>query len=195
MRRLTVVALCPAAGLSLACRKHAPAAEVEAALRSTDTVAVYNAGVDAYRARDFALARVLWRHAADLGAHEAETNLGFLMYYGYGGPADTAQAIAYWQSAMAHLDAAAHHQMAQAILAGNDRLGSDLEAYSHLAAARILAQRPNQLAADLIVRDADQLRQRLLAYLPRSKVELAESVGRRWSEAYEPQGRPPGSAR
>lgn len=173
------------AALAVSChRSRTTTYDVEALLHSRDTVAIYDAGVDAYRAAQFDDARRLWSRTADLGGHEAESNLGFLLYYGYGGAADTGAALQYWQRAMAHLNAEAHHHVAQAIIDGNARLGSDIEAYSHLVAARLLAARPGALEGKAILRDANALRDRLLEYLPRSRVEIAERTGREWSKQY-----------
>jgi TPR repeat protein len=144
---------------TVACRSGTPATDVAVAqlLRSSDRLAVYNAGAKAYRAEAYPKARRLWRHAAELGDHEAASNLGFLLYYGLGGVTDSAEAAAYWRRAMAQGDAEAHRHVAQAILDGDLRLGQVEEAYGHALAAQRRASRPNELVGAQVARDAEQL--------------------------------------
>jgi TPR repeat protein len=116
--------------VAIGCRRNErqPTGSIAALLHSKDRVAVYDAGVDAYQRKEYGMARELWRHAAELGDHNAASNLGFLLYYGLGGVADSAKAVAYWRTAMAQGDAEAHRHVAQAIQDGDVRLGSEAEA-------------------------------------------------------------------
>lgn len=150
-------------------------------LVSTDSVAVYDAGVEAYRAKRFEVARALWRRAADLHDHAAESNLGFLLYYGHGGPPDSALAAEYWRRAMQGRAAEAHRHVAQAILDGDLRFGQSIDAVSHAVAANAIARRDGQFAGEVVAREATQLLDRLRAGLPRSKVEAATQLGVRWA--------------
>src|SRR5437763_5595580 len=124
----------------VACSSDRAAADTKVAqlLRSSDRMAVYDAGVVAYRRKEYPAARRLWRHAAELGDHDAASNLGFLLYYGRGGEADSIAAIAFWRRAMAQGDAEAHRHVAQAILDGEKRLGGLQDAYGHALAAQRL---------------------------------------------------------
>jgi len=62
----------------------------------------YNAGVDAWRKQDFSSARAHWTTALTLGGpDEAYNNLGFLLYYGQGGDAEPARALALWRKGAA----------------------------------------------------------------------------------------------
>jgi TPR repeat protein len=154
---------------------------VAVTLLSSDTETVYNAGVDAYRAKRFALARALWRRAADLRVHRAESNLGFLLYYGYGGPADSGLAAEYWRRAMTAHDAEAHRHVAEAILQGDARLGSLVDAYGHAIAARTLAKRAGQEGDEQVARDAQRLLDSLSTLLRPSQVAAAAEEGARWA--------------
>lgn len=57
----------------------------------------YNRGVDAYRAKDYESARALWTLEVAKGNPSAENNLGYLLYYGLGGPPDKARAVSLWR--------------------------------------------------------------------------------------------------
>lgn len=76
----------------------------------------YNRGVEAYRAKDYESARALWAIEVAKGNASAENNLGYLLYYGLGGPADPARAVSLWRkSALAgHPEAQWHLGVAYA---------------------------------------------------------------------------------
>jgi hypothetical protein len=59
----------------------------------------YNRGVDAYRAKDYAAARLHWQKAVEQGDVDAHNNLGYLLYNGLGGDQDPARAVSLWQQA------------------------------------------------------------------------------------------------
>jgi TPR repeat protein len=150
-------------------------------LRSTDRVAVYDAGVKAYRAKTYPQARRLWQRAAQLGDHDAESNLGFLFYYGLCGAADSVAARAFWKQAMAQGIAEAHRHVAQAILDGDLRLGSIEDAYGHARAAEQLASRPGDLDGRAVARDADELAMRIKPRLSPQQLASGERLGVEWS--------------
>jgi TPR repeat protein len=115
--------------LGTGCRANAASQSrqgLDSLLHSTDAVAVYDAGVDRYRDKDYASARLLWRHAAGLGGREAASNMGFLLYYGLGGAPDSAEAGRFWRAAAKRGDPEAHRHLAQAIWDGDRRLGSEM---------------------------------------------------------------------
>ena len=152
-------------------------------LHSTDRVAVYDAGVDAYRRKEYAAARELWQHAVELGDHNAASNLGFLLYHGWGGAPDSVRAIAYWQAAMAQGDAEAHRHVAQAIMDGDRRLGSESEAYAHALAARVLAPREPEVAGAEVAHDADELVNRIRSRLSVKERQAGDSLAHVWTAA------------
>ena len=163
-------------------RSRAPGADrIDSLVASTDSIAIYNAGVDAFRAKDYAVARVLWRRAADLGVAHTRSNLGYLLYYGLGGWADSTTAARLWQEAIAEGDAEAHRHVAQAILDGNRELGTLVDAYAHTVASRLLAKDPQEYAGDQIERDADRLSVKIAAGLTPPERARAEELGRRWA--------------
>jgi len=90
----------------------------------------YNRGVDAYRAKDYESARALWAPEVAKGNASAENNLGYLLYYGLGGPSDQARAVSLWRkSALAgHPEAQWHLGVAYAD--GEALVRSTVEAYA-----------------------------------------------------------------
>jgi TPR repeat protein len=59
----------------------------------------YNLGVDAYRARDYAAARLHWQKAVEQENVDAHNNLGYLLFNGLGGDKDRVRAVSLWQTA------------------------------------------------------------------------------------------------
>lgn len=59
----------------------------------------YNRGVEAYRSKNYAAARLHWTRAIDHGELSALNNLGYLLYNGLGGPADQDRAVSLWRKA------------------------------------------------------------------------------------------------
>ena len=57
----------------------------------------YNQGVDAYRAENYADARLHWSRSVEEGELYALNNLGYLLYYGLGGEADPGRAVSLWR--------------------------------------------------------------------------------------------------
>jgi TPR repeat protein len=155
-----------------------------ALLSSGDTVAIYDAGVVAYRGQRFADAREFWHRAADLGDREAASNLGYLLYHGFGGPADSARARVLWRQAMVALDAEAHRHVAQAILDGDRASGTDDEGFSHAVAAFVLGTTSSQLAGHEVSRDAGPLVEALRPRLTPTEQVVAERRGREWALRY-----------
>lgn len=169
---------CATTGTSFGEQQHA------ALLRSTDRVALYDAGVDAFRTQRHAAARALWRRAADLGHREAASNLGFLLYHGFGGPPDSASARALWNRAMKANTAEAHLHVARAILNGDRVLGTLAEGCSHAVAAGALSRTPDQLAGSAVALDATALVATCRGLLTPSELEAMQRRGLRWAERY-----------
>jgi hypothetical protein len=177
----TRFALCGTLVLACARAEPAPSTSDAALMRSGDPAAVHDGGVAAYRAKDYARARRLWRRAADLGDPDAASNLGFLLYHGWGGPADSAGAEALWRGAMARGQAEAHRHAADAGAAGDGRFGGPADAYAHAVAAEVLALRPGARPDSGVARDARELTGRLGARLGPGERALAAGRGRAWA--------------
>jgi TPR repeat protein len=169
--------------LTFGCQRKDGAAtdSVALLLHSRDRIAVYDAGVDAYRRKEYRTARELWQRALELGDHNAASNLGFLFYYGLGGAADSSRGIAYWQQAMAQGDAEAHRHVAQAIVDGDRRLGSTIEAYGHAVAARALALRASELDGKGVAQDAEILIANIGSGLSSVEKAAGDSLAHLWT--------------
>ena len=63
------------------------------------TESEYNQGVDAYRVKDYAAARLHWSKAVEERELSALNNLGYLLYYGLGGSTDEGRAVQLWTRA------------------------------------------------------------------------------------------------
>lgn len=178
MRRLATVA----AALFASCRGgDRAAAASDSLLHSTDSVAVYDAGVEAFKRKDYASARRFWKHAMELGDHNAESNLGYLLYYGLGGEADSLIGADLWRDAARRGDAEAHVHLARVIADGDAGAGTMLEAYSHAVAAEILAAQSRDDADAAVGRDASALKARIAAKLGSDERALADSQGHGWA--------------
>ena len=139
MRRLLALAIiaCGADGCSR--RQPAQASSLDSLTATRDTAAIYNAGVAAYQAKRYDEARLYWQRSTEFGDREALGNLGYLVYYGLGGPADSLRGIALWRQSAALGHPEAHEHLAQAILNGDHSIGQATDAYAHAVAAKKLA--------------------------------------------------------
>jgi TPR repeat protein len=165
-----------------ASRRSAPV-DSTAILTSIDRVAVYDAGVDAFRAKRYDLARRYWKRAIELGDRDASSNLGYLLYYGFGGAPDSAAGRHYWQQAMAQRQPESHRHVAQAIVDGDRTLGDLSDAFSHAVAAKGLANAAGTRDA-AVARDADALISKLQPQLSPAVEDSARARGERWTRSY-----------
>ena len=79
----------------------------------------YEEGVQAYRAKNFELARQKWEEALATGYDpSAQNNLAYLTYYGLGGQADPGRAILQWAAAATFGHAEAQWHLGNASLDG-----------------------------------------------------------------------------
>lgn len=90
----------------------------------------YNRGVDAYRAKDYESARALWTPEAAKGNPSAENNLGYLLYYGLGGPRDKARAVSLWRTSALAGHPEAQWHLGVAFADGEALARSAVEAYA-----------------------------------------------------------------
>ena len=84
---------------------------------------------------------------------------------------------------MALGDAEAHRHVAQAIVDGDARLGSETEAYGHALAARALALRGSEVAGEGVAEDADVLITRIGSRLSRNEKQAGDSLAHLWAQS------------
>jgi TPR repeat protein len=100
----------------------------------------YNEGVAAYRAKDFATARKHWAIAVAAGDLTAQNNLGYLFYYGLGGPQDPQGAVSLWRMAAAGGHSEAQWHLGHAYQDGKGVPRSNVEAYAWYRCAVVSAE-------------------------------------------------------
>jgi hypothetical protein len=100
------------------------------AVAQSDDVAEYNRGVDAFRAKDYAGARLHWGKLAAKPNADAYNNLGFLLYYGMGGEADPVRAVALWRDAAEMGQRESQWHLAHAYEEGKGVTANIVEAYA-----------------------------------------------------------------
>ncbi len=148
-----------------------------------DTLTSYVRGVQAFRAKDFALARQCWKRSTELGSHFAEHNLGYLLYVGLGGPVDSLAGEELWRRSGDWGVGEAQFHIAQAIFDGNPRLGSAVEGYAHAITAKALSQTTDRYSGENIVREARELMASVEARLSTAERASADSLSEVWIDA------------
>lgn len=146
----------------------------------------YNLGVDAYKAKDYAAARLHWSRAIDAGELSAFNNLGYLLYQGLGGPMDRTRGVSLWQEAAFRGHSEAQWHLGQAHEGGNGAPKSIVEAYAWYRCAVASAgatSETNDVEAQILV-DARKSLTSLLARLPADQFETAEGLAKRYIERY-----------
>ena len=107
----------------------------------------YAAGTQAYRAKNYALAREQWERvvASESEDPSAENNLGYLLYYGLGGVADQARALRLWYRASKAGHAEAQWHLGKAFEAGSAVSRSNVEAMAWYRCAIANAERRSKI--------------------------------------------------
>lgn len=152
----------------------------------SDDIAVYNRGVEAFRAKDYAAARQHWGKLVSQPYAEAYNNLGFLLYYGMGGEADPVRAVALWRDAseMRHQESQWH--LAHAYEEGKGVMANVVEAYAWYRCVDAAYRRTP--AADgedgEIQRDTAEALVRVLARIPEKQRDAAERLARVYTDLY-----------
>lgn len=116
----------------------APAARPPtAAIVTSAPESAYDRGVEAYRAKDYATARVQWRKALDADPDNtyAMNNLGFLQSRGLGGKRDMASAVKLWTTAARRGNSESALHLGQAYQRGTGVPTSQVEAYAWIRCA------------------------------------------------------------
>ena len=168
------------AGLLLACVLLAACATKQ------ETQSAYNDGVAAYRAKDYAIARVEWRKSAAAGNVDAMNNLGYLLAEGLGGERDESAAIDLWTTAAKQGEPEAAWHLGQAYQYGNGVPKSEVEAYAwyRCAVASSRAAGPDQELDAEILRDANDSLSKLMADFPSEKFQAAQELAGRYVATY-----------
>ena len=157
-----------------------------ASAADTETPSDYNRGVDAFRNQDYALARDYWAKAAQAHDSSALNNLGYLLFYGLGGSADTVHAVQLWQEAAVAGHSEAQWHLGHALERGQGVALDKLTAYAWYRCAVVNAQ-----SADAghgseaeIAKDARTSLAKLLDTLPIDQLAAAEQQARQYIALY-----------
>lgn len=139
----------------------------------------YNQGVEAWRAKNYAEARVQWsRSLAEGGPDEALNNLGYLLYHGLGGGAQPAKAVELWRKGAAVGVSEAQWHLGAAYEEGKGVAASLVQAFAWYLCASATASQANEdskterAVANDAVRSAGRLAPRLTA----SEMAQAEAL-------------------
>lgn len=132
----------------------------------------YNKGVYAFRAKNYAEARLQWQVSlAEGGPNETFNNLGFLLYYGIGGPQDKSKAVELWRKGAALAVSEAQFHLGQAYEEGAAVPRSISQAYAWYKCAQATA---SHLSGDeLTEREIESMAAKAVARLS-SKLSAAE---------------------
>ncbi|WP_342114005.1 tetratricopeptide repeat protein [Pseudoduganella sp. OTU4001] len=147
----------------------------------------YNKGVDAFRVKDFATARQHWEVAIQSNDPLAQNNLGYLLYYGMGGSADQARAVALWRKAAVAAHSEAQWHLGQAYEDGKALSQNYAEAYSWYrcaaASAKATAGDDKEYEQDL-ANDARQSLEKLLSKLSKEDFANGEILAKQCIAKY-----------
>jgi len=146
----------------------------------------YNLGVDAYRAKDYASARLHWTRAVEEHELSAFNNLGYLLYYGLGDEPDSARAVSLWLKAAKDGHSEAQLHLGHAFEDGKGTKQSLVEAYAWYRCSLVNSQaaaKTNDSEAQ-IAQDASKSLTTLLRKLPTESLESAEQFARQYIAMY-----------
>ncbi len=147
----------------------------------------YNRGVHAYRAKDFAAARVAWGASVAGGDHSAQNNLGYLLYEGLGGPKDRARAIELWRAAAEAGHSEAQWHLGHAFQDGDAVPQSNAEAYAWFRCSVATAESPGSKDPEVqrdIASDARRSLEQLLGTLDKEEFARGEVLARQYIRSY-----------
>ena len=146
----------------------------------------YNLGVDAYRVKDYAAARLHWSKAVDEQELSAFNNLGYLLYYGLGGEPDTTRAVVLWLKAARDGHSEAQWHLGRAFEDGEGTKQSTIEAYAwyRCAVANSQAGAKDNDSEAQVAQDASKALTSILRKLPAEKLEAAELLARQYIAMY-----------
>lgn len=145
----------------------------------------YNLGVNAYRLKDYTAARQHWTRAADEHEATAYNNLGFLLYYGKGGPADPLQAVWLWKKAARLGETESQWHLGHAYEAGKGIPASAIEAYAwYRCALANFPATPRDDEDGLMMRDARDSLARVREALAFEDLGAAEKLAAQYIAQY-----------
>ena len=128
----------------------------------------YNRGVQAFRVKDYATARVQWAKAVDANMTHAFNNLGFLYYMGWGGKEDVPRAIALWTTAAKRGHDESQYHLGQAYEEGTGVPRSLVQAYAWYRASLVNSPAEEVKSSS---KELDKRRQALVRLLAEMQVE------------------------
>ncbi len=147
----------------------------------------YDDGVDAYRSKNYQLARELWAKAIDSGEISALNNLGYLLYFGLGGERDQARAIGLWKQAASQGHSESQWHLGKAHEDGTAVNKSLIEAYAWYRCSIASAEAPlegEEKSEAEIAKDAHQSLNKLLERLAPSDFGAAEALAQQYIKLY-----------
>ena len=150
------------------------------------TESEYNRGVDAYRVKDYAAARLHWSKAVEEREVSALNNLGYLLYYGLGGSTDEGRAIQLWTRAaeLGHSESQWHLGRAFEDGTGTTQNLPQAYAWYRCAIANAQAGSDSRDAEDQIAQDASKSLTNLLQRLPADQVVIGEHLAKQYIGKY-----------
>lgn len=151
------------------------------------TESAYNQGVNAFRIKNYGVAREHWAKAVEEGETSALNNLGYLLYFGLGGPSDVARAIALWKRAATLGHSEAQWHLGHAYESGNGVQQSNAEAYAWYRCAiesTSAAPETDKEIEARISQDAAKSLGKLLERLPAEQFAPAEQLAKQYISSY-----------
>jgi hypothetical protein len=146
----------------------------------------YNLGVAAYKSKDYASARVHWSRSVEQGELSALNNLGYLLFYGLGGPVDWDHALELWRKSAMRGHSEAQWHLGHVYENGDAVPKNLVEAYAWYRCAVTSAEaapRDDDAEAQ-IASDARKSLIQLLEILPPEQFAAAETLAKRRIAAY-----------
>jgi len=146
----------------------------------------YNLGVDAYRTKDYAAARLHWRKAVEQGDVDAHNNLGYLLYNGLGGEQDLARAVSLWQQASMKGHRESQWHLGYAYESGKGVARDDVAAYVwfRCADASFRTVPPVDDEDADMARDLTASIARTLAKIPEARRKQADALAGRYIDGF-----------
>jgi TPR repeat protein len=146
----------------------------------------YDLGVDAFRSKNYASARLHWSRAAEGRDASAASNLGFLLHRGLGGEPDQVRAVSLWTRAAksGHPEAQRHLGHAYETGQGTARNLGEAYAWYRCSIASAQAAPADDEAAPLVAQDARKALASLLPKLPVEQLAASELLARQYIASY-----------
>lgn len=156
------------------------------AFAQSDDVAEYNRGVEAFRTKDYATARLHWGKLATKSNADASNNLGFLLYYGMGGEADPVRAVALWRDAAELGQRESQWHLAHAYEEGKGVMANVVEAYAwyRCVDAAYRLKPPVDGEDGEIRRDTGEAVARLFSRMAAKHRDAAERLAKAYTDLY-----------